>query len=337
MIALRGAWLPAVLLLCAVSARAQSVELFVSADSVTVGERFTLSVTAEHDFAADPAFPDPALEDSMVFGDLEVLQRRRFERPTSDGMRIDSVVYEVTTFALDTARVAPIPVLFTAGEDTFTVRTEDTWVPVISLVPADAQDIRDLAPLVEFPSPVWMYVAAAAALLLLAALVLLYVWRRRRRADRPARAPSRPPVPPDVEAYRRLRRLEQVDLTRNESVKPFYVELSGTLRHYLDRRLGVPALERTTGELIGELRRRDVPDMETTGRLRNVLTQSDFVKFADARPPAGEGTSLIATARSIIDSIETALKPSEQELAAEEEARAAVGANTARSGTRRRS
>ena len=299
----------ALLLVFALPAAGQELDVHVSADTVTVGERFHVSVTARHEFASPPSFPSPSPGDSLAFGDIEVLQRLTSESYARGDLRVDSVVYEVTTFALDTARLAPIPVVFTAAEDTFSVQTEPAIVPVQSLVPADAEDVKDLAPLVEFPRSFWGYVLIAAGLLLLAALVAFYLWRRRqKRAEEPQPA-DEPPTPPDVEALRRLKALEGVDLSRRDEIKPFYIELSDTLRTYVSRRLGVHALERTTRELIADLQARSLPDEETTGRIRNILVQSDYVKFADAEPSADESRTILGTANKVVEAVERQTRP----------------------------
>lgn len=291
-------------------AAAQELRVDVSADTVTVGERFRITVAADHDFAAPATFPDPTISDSLVFGDVEVIRRIGSGTASTESGRVDSVTYEVTTFALDTALVAPVPILFTAGEDTFTVRTDAALVPVASLVPPDAEDVRDLAPLVEFPVSIWRYVLAAAAILLLAAVIAFLLWRHRRRKRESAPPPPpEPPIPPDVEAFQRLDALETTDISTRDAVKLFYVELSDTLRTYLSRRLDVHALERTTGELVSELRGRSTPDEETTGRIRNILVQSDYVKFADAEPAAEESRRLLSSTRNVVETIERQFRP----------------------------
>ena len=307
--AIAAAWVLAGCLAAASAANAQDVRLYVSADSVTVGQRFLVSIAAEHSFAADPQFPEPS--DSLVFGDLEVLRRHARDSFARGDVRVDSVVYEVTTFALDTAVVAPIPVIFTAGEDTFSVRTPEEIVRVVSLVPAETQDVRDLAPLVEFPRPVWPYVAGAALLLLLAALLAFYVIRRRRRAPAEPAAPPPPPIPADVEALNRLKALEEMSLDRPETAQPFYTELSDTIRHYLARRLRVNAMEETTRELMSELSQRQLPSSDTRTRLHDVLSLADYVKFADAVPAPERGREALVTARGIITSVEDELRPVE--------------------------
>ncbi len=305
-----GAAVAMLLILLPRWAMAQELRVDVSADTVTVGERFRITVAADHDFAAPATFPDPTVSDSLTFGDLEVIQRIGSGTASIGGGRVDSVIYEVTTFALDTAVVAPVPVLFTAGEDTFTVRTDSAFVPVASLVPPDAEDVRDLAPLVEFPVSIWRYALAAAAILLLAAVIAFLLWRHRRRKRESAPPPPpEPPIPPDVEALQRLDALETMDISTRDAVKPFYVELSDTLRTYVSRRLDVHALERTTGELVSDLYGRSIPDEETTGRIRNILVQSDYVKFADAEPPTEESRRLLSSTRSVVETIERQSRP----------------------------
>lgn len=297
------------LFLVPVPAAGQELDVDVSADSVTVGERFLVSVTALHEFTTDPQFPDVAASDSLTFGDLEVLSIRARDTFERDGGRLDSVVFEVTTFALDSARVGPIPVLFSAGEDTFSVQTEPEWLIVRSLVPDDAEDVKDLAPLVEFPAPSWPYIAGALLLLLL--LVLALYWHRRRRGARSGAEPAAPRIPPEREALERLDALERVDLARPANIQPFYDELSALLRTYVARRLRVPALESTTAELALELRRRKLPAEEVRGRLHGVLAASDYVKFAHATPPSSQGKELLAVSRSIVNDVENELRPPE--------------------------
>ncbi|MEM6647941.1 MAG: hypothetical protein AAF730_16990, partial [Bacteroidota bacterium] len=133
-------------------AQAQRVEAYVDTDSITVGDRFRLSLVATHDLGTEAVFLSPTMSDTL-FGDLVVTKRlETYQRTTLSQRRVDSTVYEVTTFALDTARVASIPVLFTVdGGDTTFAASRPMFLPITSLVPEDATEISDLAPLSEFP------------------------------------------------------------------------------------------------------------------------------------------------------------------------------------------
>ena len=109
-----------------------------------------------------------------------------------------------------------------------------------------------------------------------------------------------------------MQRLETRDPAE---AKPYYVELSETLRTYLSRRLGVSAMEETTGEIIRDLRRyvdrERVTDTVVT-EVHAVLVLADFVKFADYRPPVTEGREALARARAAVQTVETRwMKPPE--------------------------
>ena len=316
-IAWRGAAGLALVLACVAGqpATAQEVTAYLSTDSVTVGDRFTLTLVAEHAFLSEATFPDPT-QDSARFGDLEVLavaaSGSRYLGTDDPGARRDSVVYSVTTFALDTAYVAPLRVRFTAAEDTFSVASAGLILPVTSLVPPEATDVRDLAPLVAFPRPWWPYLLLALAVLLFLG-VLFYVLRRRNQAP-----PALPPPPPEPEispydvARERLRALEAgAHLDDAEAVKPFFVELSDILRSYLEHRIGVPALERTTSELLRELEGRTVRYKlpgPAPARLREILQLADLAKFAKLTPPPAEGLAALDETRKTIDSVETKMR-----------------------------
>ena len=301
-------------LLAAAPAHAQRVEAYLSADSVTVGDRFTLTLVALHGFETLPSFPDPSSGEA-AFGDVEVLGVALSGGRTLDaesGTRLDSVVYEATTFALDTAFVPALPVFFSADPDTFSIASTPMILPVSSLVPPEAAGIKDLAPLVEFAGPVWPYVLLGMAMLALVGLLIYYL-RERSRPPEPE-APPPPPEPrvsPYEVAIKRLRQLEKADVEAPLEIKPFFVELSDLLRRYLEESLGVPALERTTRELMDEFENRTVRYKLPGGapqRVYGILELSDLVKFAEVRPPSAQSRMVLDETRKTVDVIEAKLR-----------------------------
>jgi hypothetical protein len=309
-------WLPGLLLLAAAAPPAwgQQVRAYVSEDSVRVGDRFLLSLVAEHDPTAEPVFPSVA--DSLRFGDVEVLAEQSRARVDRGGARIDSVVYVVTTFALDSAAVPPIRLRFTADADTFSAASDSLHIPVTALVPPQAPGIRDLAPLIDFPAPVWPWVLLVAGVLAVVGLLAYAIWKKRQ-ARPPAAEPAPPPrvLTPYEEALERLGLLETADVGSAEAVKPYYVALSDVLRHYLARRTGVNAMECTTRELVRELERRTPLPAEAVRRTRLVLELADFVKFADAHPAAERSRAALGEAREALDRVEGTLRAKEEQQA----------------------
>lgn len=298
--------------LTAPATQAQRARAVVSADSVRIGERFLVSLSVTHRFNTSVIFPSTDA-DPGLFGDMEVLDRsavaERYLGSDAPGMRVDSVAYEVTTFALDTARIPALPVQVVAGADTITLATRPLQVAVTSTVPPDAQGVRDLAPLATFPGPRWPWVLLALVAIVLVA-GLIYLWRHRAEDDAPVPPSPRttPQQPPYEAAVQRLNTLEQhTDWSDPSALEVFFVEVSMTLRRYVAARLDVAALERTTDELIRDLRRRTVLPTEAVDLLDDVLTRADLVKFADKRPTGREGHAALDTARTTLDALERAL------------------------------
>jgi hypothetical protein len=147
--------------------------------------------------------------------------------------------------------------------------------------------------------------ALVASIAMLAVLL-----RRRRRAAPPTAgtpvglpAPTRPrPVARDPydAALARLAQLDRDGGAPPHHVDRHYAAVAETLRRYLAEAHGVPAPERTTGELmrvlprmLGEAGRRE--------RLEALLGEADLVKFARVRPDARTAERFAGQARALLD------------------------------------
>jgi len=298
---------------------ASRIEARVSADSVKIGERFTLTLVAEHAADASAIFP-AADAGSDLFGDLRAVERGPVQtRQLSGGRQVDSVAYEVATFALDTARVPILPVRLAAEGDTAVAGSFPQVVPVVSVVGPGAEGLRAPALLAAFPRPVWWW---GVLVLVGAALVagLAYGWWRWREEGDAAVAPVEEADDPYDVATARLQRLEQRNPSGREACTAFYVDLTETLRVYLAHRVGIRALERTTPEVLAALRDRPEVDETITQRLQTVLEQADLVKFADAQSPPEESQSVLQDAQGVLDSLEAAQRRAESRSSEDEPA-----------------
>jgi len=282
---------------------AQRVDAYLSKDTVTVGDRFTLTLVALHGFDQIPAFPSP----DSAFGDIIPIGRISAGTHLIDSVsRIDSAIYEVTTFSLDTARLAPLTIRF--NNDSVIASTNPQMIFVTSLVPQDAEGIRDMAPPVEFVQPVWPYVLLGIAVVIIGGLIWYFIRRSRHQdelPDRDAQTHESPP-PADI-ALERLHALEATPLTTRSQVETYYVELSDTLRTYVEHRLEVPALESTTQELVQDLIHPRIQYRVPSGipqKIDQILSLSDLVKFADYTPTIPEGRGAVELAITIVRRVE---------------------------------
>lgn len=170
-------------------------------------------------------------------------------------------------------------------------------------------ELRPLKPPVDIPSG-WEWLGwVAAALALAAAGGWLWRWWRRRRLAAPV--PLTPPVPPHVEARRRLEAAWQL----LGDPEKFSVAVSAALRWYLERRFHLPAPERTTEEFLQDLPRTLVLQPRHKELLADFLTECDLIKFARFEPTEEALRRLHAAALRLVDETST-LEPAPAPAAA---------------------
>ena len=128
--------------------------------------------------------------------------------------------------------------------------------------------------------------------LLLAALAIIGFWiyyfviRKRKVQEE---KPLYKMLPPFEEAIYKLNELDSKLLLQNNHVKEYYSELTEIVRNYIEREMQVPALEKTTDEIIEMLRDFQNANTintskETIKKLKELLQEADLVKFAKSKP-----------------------------------------------------
>jgi len=78
--------------------------------------------------------------------------------------------------------------------------------------------------------------------------------------------------------------LNKKGFLEEKKLKEFYSEFSDILRRYLERRFGIMALDRTTREILSDLKIGDFSS-GLVGKVKEVLESSDLVKFAKFAAP----------------------------------------------------
>jgi len=262
------------------------VDTRVSADSVTVGERF--GVVHAFSYPDSLAMMPPEQIDA---GNCRVVSQRWNENRTADVITRTASV-SLMTLDLETARVPEAWIDFrTPAGDTLRVYTPDVEVPVRHV----AAESRELAPLKEqWEAPVswWVWALGGASALALAALAWYFLRRRRREVARYVP----PPLPADHVALTELARIEKLGLVDRGEFKSYYTLVVDALRHYLERRYRIDAMDRTSDELLDVLEQRRVE----IAPLHGLLVEADLVKFAKYEPGGERAGGAIETARDIV-------------------------------------
>ncbi len=160
----------------------------------------------------------------------------------------------------------------------------------------DYHDIKDIleVKVKEKKNPWWWYAAAGGVLLLL--LLIWYLLRKKK------------PVPVlkqevVVNAYEEATR--QLALLQKErpQAKEFYSRLTDIFRLYILRRKGILSLQKTTDDLVLQLRSLEM-GKESYHQLSQSLRLSDFVKFAKYVPSEEDNNLAFETIKRSIDIIE---------------------------------
>lgn len=190
----------------------------------------------------------------------------------------EKLAFEIAVYRLGAIDVPSLVLqVRTAAGDSGLVASEPIPIVVRSVMPAEMKDIRDVKPPVDVEAriPDWFWLVVALLVGLVAAAI--WFWYRRRR--KPVVDPPPPPVhwPGEVEKILRLQ------LLQNGEYKRYYSLLSEVMRRYLEDRVRVDAMERTTHELVHDLDQVPVGNAEVSA-LEVLLSEADLVKFAKLRP-----------------------------------------------------
>jgi len=187
----------------------------------------------------------------------------------------DSLLVNVATIAIDTTKVKKFPIKSIKSE------------------PYTFDDFR-----------IYVYILLAA----LAIIGFWIYWFVIRKRKEEVEEDTYRALPPYEEAIFKLNELDEKLLWQNNKVKEYYSELTEIVRGYIERELKVPALEKTTDQVLDMLK--DFKDSEaiqtsedTIKKLRDLLREADLVKFAKSKPLALEIEEDRKDAQDIVSSL----------------------------------
>jgi len=276
---------------------ASSVRASLEPQRIRIGEHAVISITAPAD---DPTVQWPTIADTLN-AHIEVIGTAELDTAAS-GQGASMLVRRITITSFDTGYWAIPPFQLKAGGKS--LETEPLLLQVDGF-PVDAASVpADIKPIHRLPfSPLWWamqhwtWIAGALATALLVALIVFLVRRTRE--------PAQEAIPQEARVELHQRVLAQLDALEQERLwqqglhKPYQSRLTDLLRGYIEERYQVPALERTTDELLHELRVSPLSS-EHQALLGNMLRAADMVKFAKALPGPQENEQLMASARRFV-------------------------------------
>lgn len=189
-----------------------------------------------------------------------------------------------------------------------TLLTTPITVHVAGVKIDTTKDIKDIKEPLKIPitlKEVLPYIIGFLVLALLVAIALWYFLIYRKKKEKPV--DEKLLLPPHIWALKALKKLQNKKLWQAGEIKSYYSELTDIARTYIELRYKIPAMEKTTDELMQSLHK-GVMKQSLKNKLKEVLELSDFVKFAKAQPDLTENEASINIIKEFIEST----KPIEQ-------------------------
>ena len=169
------------------------------------------------------------------------------------------------------------------------------------------KDIRHMPLLFSEVLPILI----ALAVLAVAVLLFLYLLQHyRTNSPILQRVTLEPVLPAHVKAQKALESIRDEKGWTKEDSKAYYTDLTDALRQYIQNRFGVNATEMTTSQVMEHLR--GLANDEQWEEIRELLTTSDFVKFAKFSPLQNEKVQHFDVVTSYVDATKEEQKEDEE-------------------------
>ncbi|MCX5903575.1 MAG: BatD family protein, partial [Proteobacteria bacterium] len=155
-------------------------------------------------------------------------------------------------------------------------------IPALSVIYTDArgaqQELKSAQLFIEVKSVLQdkpLIYGALMVLLLTAGGVFLFYYLGKKKNQLPA-----PPDPAHIRAFEELEQLSREQLLERGIVREYYFRLSEIFRRYIERRFHIPAVERTTEEIMPDILNLQECGSALKAETREILRYADLVKFA---------------------------------------------------------
>jgi hypothetical protein len=198
--------------------------------------------------------------------------------------------------------IAPVEFLIITDSDTTRIESEAVLLEVIPYELDEQSELRDIKPIFKVPitlAELKWYILGAVLFALLAWVIYKYI-KSRKKAPVAQSIWEKPDVPAHIAALSSLEHLKSQRLWQQGKVKEYHIELNNIMRHYLEKRFSIPAMEMTTSEILPHVRK--TTEMQPIkDELEWMLYLSDMVKFARFVPSGSENEKCMDIAFEMVE------------------------------------
>ena len=283
-----------------------TIQATVDKQKIVIGEplHLRLDVTVPDNVP----FAWPGLDSLPHF---DYLDKGRIDTTVRPGERSYQQYLTITSFDSGAWAIPPLPFLV-GGQKVF---SDSIRISVGYTRIDPSQDFHDIKDIIDVPNPWARWIGwIVVAVTLISAGLVFWLIRKKKLLKKLVSVRMAPRLSPFEEAIHDLDELERQHLPDTGAMKTYYSRMGEILRVYLLRRLNIASLTETSEELIGQLRRQQLPANIFDG-LAEALRMSDFVKFAKYQPGIADSGQHSRAVRLAIETLEQGIKEEEQKNA----------------------
>lgn len=173
------------------------------------------------------------------------------------------------------------------GDSTYYTNTLDLMIETVEV--DTSKGITDIKPIYTLDYPLserasdWVKSNWNWIILVLALILGFFIWRYFWKKPVVEIEEEEEIIPAHILALDALKKLLAEEGWKNKEKKLYYSELTDTIRTYLENRFSIHAMEKTTREIISELKSATISESDKE-YLKMILKEADMVKFAKFTP-----------------------------------------------------
>ena len=302
---------------------AQRIKATASLDSANIllGDQVKLFLEINHPKKVDVTFPQVP---DTIRGNIEVLQQSEIDTFEMDDETFQKQIqsYLITCFDSGSHRIPPFWFKINMDGRMDSIPSNGVTLNVHTIPIDTTRGPTDIKMPYDAPVTLKEVIPYILGIILIGAILffILYSIKRKKQNKPIFTLPKKPKEPAHVIALRELDRIKDEKLWQHGKIKPFYSDVTETLRTYIEDRYDIPAMEKTSDETLDSFRfRRDLLKEKTFENLSRILKLADLVKFAKYTPLPDDNNMTLVDAYFFINDTKEEVKEAKPQEAAKDD------------------
>jgi hypothetical protein len=274
-----------------------SVKASINRDKIMIGEPIELKLEARIPMDTEAKwFPVDSIRH------FEFIEKGKIDSSASTDFKIYRQTLTITSFDSGRWSISSFPLAI--GNKEYLTDSLPVSVAYSNFDPK--QEYHDIKDILEVENANLRYINwVLAAAVVVSLLAIFYFLRKKSAVQQPiAEKKTISKLSPLQEALQSLETLQKQGYTGDGALKIFHTRLNDILRWFLYRKTSVATMEKTSAELMLQLKQFNLPNNDFIS-LAQALRMNDAVKFAKYQPVSEENEEVIITIKQSVEQLDT--------------------------------